>query len=263
VLNAAIEFFDNDQEGDQSKGLMYQSRKCCSLLPPTVDGIKSHLDLIEATHLMLIKYGLYESNILPIQIRLHKDRIQLIKVLVQTNPELYAKAEVLSQIAKLLISQNISTARSQLLMLLYKAIGAHLSEDYEAEQYFYRDVLQKIKTDQLSLDETVSTELELGFDRVASNSVISGRDKLSVFSDAMLVESEGINFRKVERLWKNAMKEVIYNSRETDFLKLVEQLRGYNLDRQDRNEKIPGITRIMMHDFFQPVGSPVAGSYNR
>ncbi|KAJ3081831.1 hypothetical protein HK102_002104, partial [Quaeritorhiza haematococci] len=97
VIDAAREYFDNAEDGSEASEYMRNARQCLTILPPTKP-IQTELDLIDAVHYLSrhnITTGVSSNAppILPIQVRLHSDRLSLVQQLLHQNKQAYASPD--------------------------------------------------------------------------------------------------------------------------------------------------------------------------
>ncbi|KAJ3297076.1 hypothetical protein HK104_000885 [Borealophlyctis nickersoniae] len=108
VIDAAREFYDNAEDGDMYRGYLKKSWDCLKVLPAS-PALKIELDLIEATHALTTRYQVPfdlrnpHLHILPIQIRLHADRLDLIRSVLKRHPRACASSASLLDLAKKLV----------------------------------------------------------------------------------------------------------------------------------------------------------------
>ncbi|KAJ3405148.1 hypothetical protein HDV05_006730, partial [Chytridiales sp. JEL 0842] len=117
IVDCARELFDNADSANMNTGMLQQAVHCLQIIPATPQ-VNAELDLIEATHSLSCLYAsLAPSHYpapLPIQVRLHKDRLDLIASLLDrtsclSNSEYKALVDVSR---KLVASKDPKTLRS-------------------------------------------------------------------------------------------------------------------------------------------------------
>ncbi|KAI8815835.1 secretory pathway protein Sec39-domain-containing protein [Fimicolochytrium jonesii] len=123
LINAAKEYYDNADSGDMTQGLMRKARECLNVLPSS-PALQTELDFVQATHQLTVRYNLTSENtgdiILPIQIRLHPDRVQLIARLLYSEPDAY-RAPLDDLTRKILREQYSATAKARVHALIADA----------------------------------------------------------------------------------------------------------------------------------------------
>jgi Secretory pathway protein Sec39 len=264
-MNAAIDFFDNDQEGDQNKGLMKQSRTCCSLLPSSIPAIKAHLDLIEATHVLITKYKLAVDNytrIMPIQIRLHEDRVKIFEPLLASNPELYSKKSIVSDLATKLLGGAADFPRSKAFLSIWTAGAALKSENDGAAYHLCLESLSILETHPNLVSEILPEILDI-LPQIATKSK-DAMGSLYLSAKTLIASSTGKLPASIEH-WRKSLcqlsvdgsfphvgeisSEILYKSVEDRRLLMPYQVHN-NVEGPER-----------FHDFFKPLGSSIGAIY--
>ncbi|KAI9099541.1 secretory pathway protein Sec39-domain-containing protein [Phlyctochytrium arcticum] len=123
VLDAADEFYDNADSGDMTGGFLKKANDCLKILSPT-PAIQSRLDLIQATHHLTVRYNVtYEADgnlpILPIQIRLCPDRMELIAQVLKNEPDAFMSPQTIVDLSKKLLGEsydNVAKVRVQVMI---------------------------------------------------------------------------------------------------------------------------------------------------
>ncbi|KAM0755960.1 hypothetical protein T439DRAFT_344898 [Meredithblackwellia eburnea MCA 4105] len=95
VIAASREFYDNAEEGNLNKGEMKLAYECLGAAPPSAL-IKKEREFIEATS-KLCSYNLHSHPgipLTPIEIRLSKNRLDLIALLLNSNEDVYRHPDV-------------------------------------------------------------------------------------------------------------------------------------------------------------------------
>ncbi|KNC97239.1 uncharacterized protein SPPG_07625 [Spizellomyces punctatus DAOM BR117] len=145
VINAAREFFDNAHSGDMNHGLMKKARDCLKVLP-TSPILQTELNLIKATHQLTTRYNITldpkeDILILPIQIRLHPDRLQLIQQILRRYPDAYNSAPSLLELTKMLLGEQYNRSvevRAQAMI----ATAALEAKSYETAYQICEDLIR-------------------------------------------------------------------------------------------------------------------------
>lgn len=238
----------------------------CTLLKPNIKAIKEHLDLIEATHSLVfvhhIKYDAYTS-IMPIQVRLHKDRVMLLRNLLEKKPELYKNRDLLFSLSSQLVGvERASSTRSQHLIHLFMGQAALRSESYEDALAILLSLIDK-NFDPRSLNDTESALVWKTIEQLALSPFRNTKGKLALLSvaatkcDASHVSSLLVAWRQL--LVSSEMDEYQPLGGKTlsaaHFILKEEEKRFLNADIEDIGS--PNSVSQNCHDFYQPVGSPL------
>ena len=126
VLNASRELFDNAY--DDTDGLLRKANECLRLAAPSV-AIQQEIDFLDSVELLVTKYHVRDdetdSTIMPMQIRLHPNRVELIGLLLRQNTFLYSPPEPVMTIAKKLCGESLFSEHvSQVQLRAYLAEAA-------------------------------------------------------------------------------------------------------------------------------------------
>ncbi|ORY05737.1 hypothetical protein K493DRAFT_204113, partial [Basidiobolus meristosporus CBS 931.73] len=122
VINASREFFDNAESGSMDGGFMKMAYDCLKVLPSSA-ALREELDLIEATH-VLAEYNLqHKPNIpmLPIQIRLAPNRLELIARVLDDHPKAYKAPGRIMELGHKLGYRDDPSAEVKIYALLSRA----------------------------------------------------------------------------------------------------------------------------------------------
>jgi hypothetical protein len=115
IFGSYQDFFDNAASGDMYNGLLKSAVSCLRLivkqtaLPERFSELQrraqSELEFVEAIHAVCTEFD-REKDILPIQIRLEKDKIKFIRQMLQFDPKFYRKKSNLLEILRKLLQIN-------------------------------------------------------------------------------------------------------------------------------------------------------------
>ncbi|RKO90215.1 secretory pathway protein Sec39-domain-containing protein, partial [Blyttiomyces helicus] len=110
VLDASRDFFDNAESGDITSGYMKMAYDCLKILPIT-PAIQPELHLIEAVHLLSTRYNVPASPssphpILPVQIRVHPDRLLLVRAALQRHAKAYSTPGTILDLSRKLLGDE-------------------------------------------------------------------------------------------------------------------------------------------------------------
>ena len=222
--------------------------------------------MIEATHSLVfvhhIQYDAYTS-IMPIQVRLHKDRVMLLRNLLEKKPELYKNRDLLFSLSSQLVGvERASSPRSQYLIHLFTAQAALRSESYEDALAILLSLIEK-NFDPRSLNDTESALVWKTIEQLALSPFRNTKGKLALLSvaatncEASHVSSLLVTWRQL--LVCSEMDE--YKSLGGKPLSAAhsilkeEEKRLFNSDIQDTGS--PSTVSQNCHDFYRPVGSPL------
>ncbi|KAK5673073.1 hypothetical protein QVD99_000536 [Batrachochytrium dendrobatidis] len=130
LVSTAREMFDNAHLGSKSTGLLKEAWDCLNLVTPSVE-MKRELELIDAVDVIVGKHHLVDektrSELLPIQIRLHPDRVDLLRQLLSENPQLNAFPEMIMDLACKLCGET--AAANTITQLRVRSYLAHAAID--------------------------------------------------------------------------------------------------------------------------------------
>ena len=238
----------------------------CSLLKPTIKSIKEHLDLIDATDMLVGQYHVMNdeyTRVLPIQIRLHNDRIQFIRLLLLKHPELYKKHDWLLDLLKKLIGDTPAvTPRSKYLIQIFKAQAALKLNSYEDAF----KILMKISEKTLKSDILVVEELEMFGNeakRLALSPYSNDEGKLALLSTAV-TNSSAFNIPSLLPVWRKTyimskLQKYHYFTGKTPqeaYILLQNQIGKKSGEKVVQNESCQESI-----DFYKPVGSILGDFY--
>ncbi|KAJ3180973.1 hypothetical protein HDU87_001621 [Geranomyces variabilis] len=133
VINAASEFYDNADSGDMTQGLLKKARDCLLVLPASPD-LQAEIDFIQATHQLTVRYNGVSDNgepILPIQIRLHKNRLHFIEQVLERDPSAHRSREALLGVTRKLLREQYTASQKCLAQALI-ALAALRDGDWDA-----------------------------------------------------------------------------------------------------------------------------------
>ncbi|KAL1914941.1 uncharacterized protein VTP21DRAFT_7857 [Calcarisporiella thermophila] len=123
VIDTAREFFDNSTSGNMLNGNMKMAYDCLHVVP-TTPAIRAELELIEATHTLTTDYKIFFKPglaILPIQVRMSSNRLDLIARLLATNTGAYRQPTKILQITRKLGFQGDRMAEVRVIAMLADA----------------------------------------------------------------------------------------------------------------------------------------------
>jgi hypothetical protein len=236
IQNAALEFYDNDLDGNLQAGLLKESLNCLTLIKPTPE-IQKFKDLIKATDILCTQYEMETkgTKITPIQIRT-SPKNKLIEDLLQEQSWLYSDENVFT-VAKLLqINDEI------VLNSLIKASRKEL--DFGSSFRFCEQLIQLLELGKCVYDESFG-----------DNVIALGSSNFDSRKRFWLV-CEVIKYTKVNRIqqWRLLMEDIIscwvLDIKEEDDLKIL-------IDDQVLLIETPQIFSQNTHDFYKPVGSTI------
>jgi hypothetical protein len=262
-MNAAINFYDNDQEGDQNKGLLKQSRTCCSLLPSSIPAIKAHLDLIEATHILITKYQLAVDNytrIMPIQIRLHEDRLKIFEPLLTSNSELYSKKSIVYDLATKLLGDGVNFPRTKALLSIWTARAALKCENDGVAYHLCLESLSILETHRNLIAEILPEILEI-LPQIGTNS----KDFMGnlCLSAKTLIASSTSSLPEVIDHWRKSLCQLSLDGSFPYVGNIGSEALYQSV--QDRGLLIPRVDIVeepeKVQDFFKPLGSSIGATY--
>ncbi|KAJ3163599.1 hypothetical protein HDU86_000182 [Geranomyces michiganensis] len=133
VINAASEFYDNADSGDMTQGLMKKARDCLLVLPTSPE-LQVELDFIQGTHQLTVRYNGVSDNdepILPIQLRLHKNRLYFIQRVLERDPSAHRSREALLDVTRKVLREQYTATRKCLAQALI-ASAALRDGDWDA-----------------------------------------------------------------------------------------------------------------------------------
>lgn len=203
------------------------------------------------------------TTILPVQIRLHKDRIQLIRNLLESMPGLYARRDLLVNLTSKLLGMDAESDRSKITLLCFMAMAALSSNDHQYAFTLCHEVIDLVKRAR-ELDIDVSHEVSNIISQIA---IIKEPRRLFLLSQALLLSSND-TFTSLILVWRNVLSEVSLSGapeeittsgKSQDTFILLENLRLSNMS------SFPPQTVMisdMVHEFYKPVGSAVDNTYS-
>ncbi|KAK9721898.1 hypothetical protein K7432_003052 [Basidiobolus ranarum] len=268
VINVAREFFDNAESGSMNGGFMKMAYDCLKVLP-TSPALKEELDLIEATH-VLAEYNLqHKPNIpmLPIQIRLAPNRLELIARILDDHPKAYKAPGRILELAHKLGYREDPSAEIKVYALLSRASVKR--KDFKAA-YAMCDKLMHLgkkirQTSPTGMLEAREMAWRVCYDLGAiSNSIgLNRRIQLLSFASSICPKED---IYTVIKLWK-ALKT------QQDVTSLKEQLQVQSMSNESEfnlNEAIDELHHLIPEDnrqtdssndryefYWKPVTSPV------
>ncbi|KAG8928876.1 hypothetical protein FRC02_006371 [Tulasnella sp. 418] len=181
-LATSREFYDNAQSGNFNFGEMKLAYDCLSVAHPS-PAINAEKEFIEATS-KICSYGVQSRPgvpLLPIEIRLVKDRLTLIAKVISSNPDVYKHSEVVLDIVHKLGFRGDVAAEVKALAML--ADGATQAEDFErAAETCERmvGVAKKLKQTVFPSSSSVLSPSVVGDEEGLDQSVINARDAIEV-----------------------------------------------------------------------------------
>jgi hypothetical protein len=227
------------------------------------------LDLIDATDILVGQYHIMNdayTNVLPIQIRLHKDRIQFLKMLLLKNPELYRKKDWLFDLLKKLVGDiAVVTLRSRYLFDIYSAQAAlqlnSLDDSFK--------ILTEISEKSLNSDSLQADELEMFWvmvEKLVTSSYNNLEGKLVLISSAV-AKSTAFNVSALLPAWRKTY--VMSKFQTYPNFTGKPPIEVYTLLQQKLNTFGGAELQVDFsgnlkrnHDFYQPVGSFIGDFYS-
>ncbi|KAJ2998584.1 hypothetical protein HDV02_004399 [Globomyces sp. JEL0801] len=265
VLHSAIEFYDNAENGDKTHGLLAESLQCCGLLNPNLESIRKHIDLITVTHELCTTYHLKDGmhTVIPIQIRIHEDRIRFVEMLLECQPHLYTRVDLMHQYAKLLCGDE-DLLRIQILVLVYVGRVAISRGDLLTA---YRHCVQLIEYSVESISEDI---LESVWGLLIECVVEPNDDlntKLQLCSYMCLIATKENLSRSLD-VWRQVYAQWILESideRDSGYDEGDDTFEDMSIrihERIQSMEMLDGLPELMdmnvrLHPFYQPVGSEI------
>ncbi|CAJ0763802.1 2974_t:CDS:2 [Entrophospora sp. SA101] len=119
VVDASREFFDNATTGNKNQGYMKMAYECLQILPKT-KAISLEMEFIEATHILTENKVQHQAGIplLPMQIRLSTNRLELISRLLSVNEKAYLEIETIMELASKLGYKNDKIAEVKVMAMI-------------------------------------------------------------------------------------------------------------------------------------------------
>ncbi|XP_022105886.1 neuroblastoma-amplified sequence-like [Acanthaster planci] len=136
VLSAAKEYFNSS--ADLMDSCMDLARCCLQLLHDCPPGVQEELDLIASLALL----DDYNVSILPLQVRLCADRLELIQKVLSSMQSSYRDSKQLLRLAKLLRVSGTSEVERKGQVLLQVAEAALAAADYRAMHHTCIELIQ-------------------------------------------------------------------------------------------------------------------------
>ncbi|XP_038071968.1 neuroblastoma-amplified sequence-like, partial [Patiria miniata] len=136
VLSAAREYFNSS--ADLMDSCMDLARSCLQLLHDCPPGVQEELDLIASLALL----DDYNVSILPLQVRLCSDRLELVEKALSSMPSSYKDSKQLLRLAKLLRVSGTNEADRKGQVLLLVAEAALAAADYRAMHHTCVELIQ-------------------------------------------------------------------------------------------------------------------------
>ncbi|KAJ9114691.1 hypothetical protein QFC22_005567 [Naganishia vaughanmartiniae] len=122
VLDASREFYDNSTSGNMHTDGMKMAYDCLAVAPPT-QAIRREREFIEATS-RITSFGVKSQRgdaISPLEIRLTKNRLDLVALVLSTSEDAYLHVEVILDLANKLGYRGDNVAEVQVLGMLAEA----------------------------------------------------------------------------------------------------------------------------------------------
>lgn len=240
----------------------------CSLLKPNIQSIKNHLNLIEATQVLVAEHHIANdayTSILPIQIRLHEDRIQLLDLLLKTKPSMYKQPDFLYRLASQLLGSISLSTREKFLISLFRAKASirecALDDSFSLGREL-AELLPNFATDSKEIDlfrEFLSLFLKSDYRNMNKKLLL-----LSLSSKYL----SGSKTAKLMTIWRSTLSTLSVGSHQ-DPLELYSLISGIcgSFSASDDvgiySPTSPHTIRSPTIDFFQPVGSSISGYYSK
>ncbi|KAH6594275.1 hypothetical protein BASA50_006746 [Batrachochytrium salamandrivorans] len=166
LVSVAREMLDNADSGNKSKGLLKNACDCLTLVEQSPD-MKQELELIDAVNTIIGKYHLIDektgSELMPIQVRLHPDRLDLIRQLLTLNPQLNASSEMILELTrKLCGSETALSLATQLRVRAYMADAAIDEGSVDVAVYYCNELIRLSSSEsflKMSLDTSLVDSL--------------------------------------------------------------------------------------------------------
>ncbi|KAI9034303.1 secretory pathway protein Sec39-domain-containing protein [Hyaloraphidium curvatum] len=151
VLAAASEFFDNAESGERTEGGLKMAEDCLEIIPQT-PRIRKELDLILATdELFRYKVWLKEGlDILPIQVRLCEDRLDLVQKRIRSDRNSPYRADRIVTLAHRLGYRGNKRAEAHVQAMLVEA--ALDNSDFVKASELCSNMMNGIRSSGLELD---------------------------------------------------------------------------------------------------------------
>ncbi|CAI9734159.1 neuroblastoma-amplified sequence-like [Octopus vulgaris] len=136
VLSASQEYFNSAL--DLSHFSMEMAQSCLNLVEETSVAIQEELDLIEALSIL----GEFEITVLPLQLRLEKNRLKYVEAALNSRSNSYQLSDKLLQLAKLL---RVSVDDAEIEGQVYKLIAEKAldAKDYMKAYYACSQLMEK------------------------------------------------------------------------------------------------------------------------
>ncbi|XP_072038105.1 NBAS subunit of NRZ tethering complex-like [Amphiura filiformis] len=136
VLSAAEEYFNSS--ADLMDSCMDLARACLQLITDRPSSIQEELDLIASLALL----DDFNVSILPLQVRLCKNRLELIEKVLKSSPNSYKQSHRLLQLAKLLRVAGDDEVKRKGSILVVIAQAAMQAKDYHTAYLMCSDIIQ-------------------------------------------------------------------------------------------------------------------------
>ncbi|XP_033634879.1 neuroblastoma-amplified sequence-like [Asterias rubens] len=136
VLSAAREYFNSS--ADLMDSCMDLARCCLQLLTDCPSGVQEELDLIASLALL----DDYNVSILPLQVRLSANRLELVKTVLASMPSAYKDSKQLLRLSKLLRVSGTNAEDRKGLVLVLVAEAALAVSDYRGMHHTCTQLIQ-------------------------------------------------------------------------------------------------------------------------
>ncbi|KAI8920250.1 secretory pathway protein Sec39-domain-containing protein [Powellomyces hirtus] len=168
IINAANEFYDNADNGDMTQGLLKRARDCLAVLPMSPE-LQVEMDFIQATHQLTVRYNGVSDNtgepILPIQIRLHGNRLHFIQQILERDSSAHRSRDALLDMTRKLLRDQYTPITKALAQALI-ADAALRDGDWDSAYTLCNDLIltteQNLMQSQEVADAICSICMELG-----------------------------------------------------------------------------------------------------
>ncbi|KAJ3346228.1 hypothetical protein HDU91_007101, partial [Kappamyces sp. JEL0680] len=237
----------------------------CSLLRHHSPPIQRRIDLIEATHQLLTVHRLRNDDgerLAPIQIRLEKDKPQLLRRLLLQHPILYKKRNVLMELAVKLVEPDDAYGLDHLALVhILLAEAALHSKDPEECSLLCFGLLEGSRS--LPKDRLVDRLWPVLLTLCSHASALDQNKKFSLLCHAALASSATMS-RTVLRLLRSVKStlplvkfpDICGQDPETAFA-MLEKMRGCYSVSTD----LAASLGAAHHDFYQSPGAPTSSFY--
>lgn len=236
------------------------------MLKPNIPSIKSHLNLIEATQVLVAENHIASdaySAILPIQIRLHEDRIQLVNSLLQAKPVLYKKRDFLIRLAVQLLGVSSLSSRELFLIAIFIA-NTTIREKYFDDSYTIGCELVGMIPEFPGDSKEIGLFWEFLVEFLKSD--YNNMNKKLLLLSASSKHLPGSKSGCLMQSWRSTLAKISVGSSEDPleiFSSVGKLYDSFSASSPSRETHVtsPLSVRNQKIDFFQPVGSPVSNHY--